>query len=36
MTLSVLKENELADCIVTRTPGSKKWTEIWFSPTARE
>ena len=31
MTLSVLKENELADCVVTRIKGSKKPTEVWFS-----
>ena len=31
MTLAVLKENELADCVVTRPKTSKKPIELWFS-----
>jgi len=31
MILSILRENELADCIMTATKTSKKPTEIWFS-----
>jgi len=31
MTLAVLKENELADCVVIRPKTSKKPVEVWFS-----
>jgi hypothetical protein len=31
MILSVLRENELADCVMTPTKTSKRPTEIWFS-----